>query len=128
MKTKIWLMLPVIAVLSGCVSPLKPNSDISKYYIIPGTTFVATQLCGVSAGAESCIRLQNGDAVKSLIKSDFKSWISTLDSNEQIVSHSGKKAIVLDQSTGEALINSLTKDNQEREEIKMQKYDDRNDR
>ncbi len=128
MKSKIFFALPMIAVLSGCAAPLKPGNDISKYYIIPGTTFVATQLCGIDSGMEACIRMQNGAAVKSVIKTNFRSWVHSLNRSEQIVAQSGKPALVLDQETGNALLNSLITDNKERRRIKMQQRDDRDDR
>jgi hypothetical protein len=128
MKTKIGLVLPAIAVLSGCMTPLKPTTDVSKYFIVPGTTFVSTQLCGIHSGAESCIRMQNGAAVKSVIKSDFRSWVNHLDKSDQITTQAGKTAIVLDKDVGSALIQSLAIDNRERELIRMQRYNDRDDR
>lgn len=111
--------------MAGCAAQLKPGEDVSKYFVIPGTTFVPTLLCGVSSGAEACLRMQDGEAVKSVINSSFKSWLANLESNEQVTTQAGKTAYSLNLQTGDALLKALIADNKIREQIRRQKYDDK---
>lgn len=128
MKISRLLVLPIIAVLAGCTAPLKPTDEVDKYLIVPGTSFVPTLLCGVDAIGEVCIRMQDGNEVKSLLNGDFNSWVQGLDKGQTLVTESGKNAIAIDKATGNALLKSLVADNKERELIEMQQYEQREDK
>ena len=125
MKYKTLLALPIVALLSGCAAQLKPGDDVSKYFIIPGTTFVPTLLCGIDSGTEACLRMQNGSNVKTVINTDFSSWVLSLAKNQQLVTQSGKTGLILDLKTGNALLKALIEDNKKREQIRRQRIDDK---
>jgi len=106
-------ILPVTALITvACAPQLKPNTAVSEYLIIPGTTFIPTMLCGITAKGNACVSVKNGREVRRILKTDFKSWTKAYanDANNMRVPFDERQAFKLDKMFASQFLKALLKD------------------
>ena len=122
MNKLLMLAPPLLVTLIGCSPQLKPNPEISSYYITPGTSFYPTQLCGVSPSGEACLRMKDGPKVKKQINDYFLNWLPSLQGNATTIANSGRSSYILPAEQAVPLLQALVADNRQREhERKMRR-------
>ncbi len=110
---------PLLATLIGCSPPLKPNPDISAYYVTPGSSFYPTQLCGLTPSGEACLQMKDGPQVKTQINDYFLNWLLSLKANETTIATSGRSSYLLPAEQAVPLLQALVGDNRQREHERM---------
>jgi len=113
-----------LATLIGCSPQLKPNLDITSYYVTLGAEQTETLLCGITPSGEACLRMQDGPKLKAVLKGSILNWLSHLKDNKTTTAKPGKNAYLLSTMQGAQLLQALTVDNRHREfERWVQRYD-----
>jgi len=109
------LGVPLLAALVGCTPQLKPNPNISTYYVTPGTGFYPTQLCGISFAGEACLQMRNGPKVKAVLNGNFLNWLPGLQANQTTIANSGRRSYRLAAEQAVPLLQALVDDNKQRD-------------
>jgi hypothetical protein len=115
MNKKLLYSLPILAILSGCISQLKPNDDLTNFIISPGGNFSPAELCADRSGTQACLRMKNGKAVNTVLQGDLSTWLRSLSDDQATDSESSKQFFSLNSNTGHSLLIALIKDNRQRE-------------
>ena len=127
MNKLLLLGAPIVATLIGCTAQLKPNPEISSYYVTPGAGFHPTILCGVSRTGEACLQMRDGPKVKTVLNGDFLNWLPSLQANETIIADSGRSSYLLPAKQAVPLLQALIADTKQREFERLMDYDDEDD-